>query len=68
MDNHTRQKKLYGLKDAGLAWFEKLKEVLEARGFFQSQVYPFLRYIEEMVLLVYVDGFLMFIPFKDKNS
>ena len=28
-------KNLYGLKDAVLAWFEKLKEVMEVRGFFQ---------------------------------
>ena len=33
-------KNIYGLKDAGLAWFEKLKEVMEARDFFQSQVDP----------------------------
>ena len=37
-------KNLCGLKDAGLEWFEKLKEVLEARGFFQSQVDPFIWY------------------------
>ena len=28
------EKNIYGLKDSGLAWFEKLKEGLEARGFF----------------------------------
>ena len=33
-------KKLYGLKDVGLAWFEKLKEGMKARDFFQSQVDP----------------------------
>ena len=31
---------LYVLKDAVLEWFEELKEGLEARGFFQSQVDP----------------------------
>ena len=44
-------KKLYVLKYACLAWFEKLKEGLEAIGFFQSQVDPCDWYIEEMVLL-----------------
>ena len=33
-------KKLYVLKDSVLAWFDKLKEGLEARGFVQSQVDP----------------------------
>ena len=33
-------KNLYGLKDARLACFEKLKEVLEARCFLQFQVNP----------------------------
>ena len=28
-------KNLYGLKDVGLAWFEKLKEGLEATYFFK---------------------------------
>ena len=27
-------KKLYGLKDTGLEWFEKIKEGMEARYFF----------------------------------
>ena len=31
---------LYGLKDTGLEWFDKLKEGLEARDFVQSQVDP----------------------------
>ena len=37
-------KNLYVLKDAGLAWFVKLKESLEARDFFQSQVNPCIWY------------------------
>ena len=44
-------KNLYGLKDSGLAWFGKLKEVLEARGFVKSQLKPYVWYKEEMVLL-----------------
>ena len=33
-------KKLYGLKYAGLEWFEKIKESLKAIGFVQLQVDP----------------------------
>ena len=33
-------KNLYGLKDAGLGLFDKLKEDQEDRDFIQSQVYP----------------------------
>ena len=40
-------KNIYGLKDAGLAWFEKLKEGLESRGFVQSQVDPCVWYKEK---------------------
>ena len=39
-------KKLYGLKDSGLAWFEKLKEDLEARYFFQHELDPCIWYTE----------------------
>ena len=52
-------KNLYGLNDAVLAWFEKLKEGLEARYFFQSQVDPYVWYKEEMFLLFYVDDCLI---------
>ena len=37
---------LYGLKDAGLEWFEKLKEGLEDRYFFQSKLDPCVWYKE----------------------
>ena len=69
---HTREwfirldKNVYGLKDAGLAWFEKLKECLEARGFVQSQVDPCVLCKKYMLLLFYVDDCLMFSPSKDK--
>ena len=58
-------KKLYDLKYAGLVWFEKLKEGLEARYFFQSQVYPCVWYKEYIVLLFYVDECLMLGSSKD---
>ena len=57
---------LYGLKDSGLAWFEKIEEFLADRGFIQSQVDPCVWYKEEIVLLLYVDYCLMFSPSKDK--
>ena len=57
---------IYGLKDAGLEWFDKIKESLKAIGFVQYQVYPCVRYRENMVLLLYVDDCLMFSTSKDK--
>ena len=72
MGSHTREfiirldKNLYGLKDAGLVWFEKLKEGLEVIRFLQLQVDPFVWYRELTILLFYVGGFLIFSPSKDK--
>ena len=34
------KKTLDGLKYAGLAWFDNIKEVMEERGVFQSQMDP----------------------------
>ena len=39
---------------------------MEARDFVQPQVYPCVWYKEEIVLLCYVDGCLVFSPSKDK--
>ena len=39
---------------------------MDARGFVKSQFYPFIWYKEEMVLIFYVDYFLIFSPSKDK--
>ena len=63
---HQTRQKLYGLKDVGLACFEKIKEGLQARYFVQSQVDPCVWYKEEMVLIFYDDYCLMFIISKDK--
>ena len=65
MDNQTF-KNLYGLNDAGLIWFDRIKEVLETRVFFQLQVDPCVWYIEETVLIFYVYYCLMLSPSKDK--
>ena len=59
-------KNLYGLNNAGLVWFEKFKKGLEARIVFRSQVDPYVWYKEDMVLLFYVDDYIMFSTYKDK--
>ena len=59
-------KNIYGLKDAGLAWFKKLKEGLEAREFFQYQMDPSVWFRDEMFLLLHVEYCLMFSTSKDK--
>jgi hypothetical protein len=46
-------KNLYGLKDAGLTWFEHLKGGLESRGFRQSLVEPCMFVKDKLILLVY---------------
>ena len=59
-------KNLYVIMDEGLSWFEKLKEVLEARKFFQYRLDPCVWYSEDMALLWYVYGCLMSSPYTDK--
>ena len=49
------RKNLYGLKQAGLNWFEYLKAGLTERGFVQSEVDPCVFYRSDAILLVYVD-------------
>ena len=49
------KKNLYGLKQAGLNWFEYLKEGLEERGFRQSEVDPCVFFRDDAILLCYVD-------------
>ena len=49
------KKNLYGLKQAGLNWFEYLKEGLEERGFQQSEVDPCVFFRSDAILLCYVD-------------
>ena len=44
----------------------KLKEGLEARGFVQSQVDPYVWCRDEMIILLYVGDFLMLSTSKDK--
>ena len=62
---HQTRKYLYGVKYAGLVWFEKLKKVLEDRGFVQSQLEPCLWYKEEMAPLFNSEYYPIFIPSND---
>jgi hypothetical protein len=55
-------KNLYGLKDAGLTWFEHLKGGLESRGFCQSLVEPCMFVKDKLILLVYVDDCVALCP------
>lgn len=59
------KKSLYGLKQASLNWFEKLKQGLKDRGFTPSEIDPCLYLKENMVLLTYVDDCIIISPSKD---
>jgi hypothetical protein len=48
-------KSLYGLKQAGYNWFEKLKEGLITRDFIQSQVDKCVFFRKDCIILTYVD-------------
>jgi hypothetical protein len=48
-------KSLYGLKQAGYNWFEKLREGLITRDFIQSQVDKCVFYRKDCIILTYVD-------------
>jgi len=56
-------KSLYGLKQAGFNWFEKLHEGLITRDFIQSQVDKCVFFRKDCILLTYVDDCI--IPGKD---
>ena len=56
------KKSLYGLKQASLNWFEKLKQGLVDRGFTPSKIDPCLYLKDDMVLLTYVDNCIIISP------
>jgi hypothetical protein len=55
-------KNLYGLKDAGLTWFEHLKNRLIQGGLKQSLVEPCIFVKGTLILLVYVDDCIALCP------
>jgi hypothetical protein len=56
------KKSLYGLKQASLIWFQKLKQGLVDQGFTPSEIDPCLYLKENIVLLNYVDDFILISP------
>jgi hypothetical protein len=48
-------KSLYGLKQASLNWFKKLKQGLIDHGFHPSAINPFLYFKKGMIIITYVD-------------
>jgi hypothetical protein len=54
-------KNLYGLKQAGYNWFEKLRGGMEQRGFTPYHSDPCVYTKQELVVLVYVDNLLIFL-------
>jgi hypothetical protein len=55
-------KNIYGLRQAGNVWFDKLRDSLLCRGFTQSQIDPCLFYRKDCIFIVYVDDCLLFSP------
>ena len=60
------EKNLYGLKQAGLSWFETLRTHLLEQGFIQSESDPCFFHCGQLILVCYVDDCLIFAP--KKNS
>jgi hypothetical protein len=60
--NHVLKlkKNLYGLRQAGYNWHEKLKQGLLHHGFHQSVIDPCLFLCNDCILVVYVDDCLLF--------
>ena len=54
------KKSLYGMKQASLNWFEKLKQGLTDRGFSPSAIDPCLYLKFNMILLTYVNDCIIF--------
>ena len=57
---------LYGLKQASLNWYEKLREGLLSRGFKSSVIDPCLYIKDGMLLLTYVDDCIIASPSMDR--
>jgi hypothetical protein len=55
-------KNIYGLRQAGNMWFDKLRDALLRHGFQQSTSDPCLFYRKDCIFIVYVDDCLLFSP------
>jgi hypothetical protein len=53
-------KNLYGLRQTGNNWFDKLRDSLCARGFQQSSIDPCLVIRKDTIIIIYVDDCLLF--------
>jgi hypothetical protein len=62
------QKTLYGLRQAGLNWFETLKQHLLSIGFKQSSIDQCCFIWDSLVLLCYVDDCLLFCSDNNKKA
>ena len=60
------QKNLYGLKEAGHNWFEKLSSALGNLSINPSKVDPYVFIGEDVIVLVYVDDCLIFSQDKER--
>ncbi len=58
----AHMKSLYGLKQASLNWFQKLKQNLVDQGFTPSEIDPCLYLKKNMVLLTYCDECILISP------
>ena len=54
----------YGLKDAGKTWFEFLKKGFLDRGWKQSEIESCLFTEDRIILVIYVDDYIMISPHK----
>ena len=62
------KKSLYGLKQASLNWFEKLKQGLKDWVFTPSEIDPCLYLKENMVLLTYINDCIIISPSKESYA
>ena len=56
----------YGLKDAGCTWWQYMSKDLEASGYIASEIDSCVYRKGSTVLVIYEDGFLIFVPNKSK--
>ena len=54
------KKNFYGLKQAAMNWYHKLRDGLLARGYKQSSVDPCLFIKDDVLCLIYVDDTIFF--------